>query len=238
MIGSILNATGIVIGGILGLSLKQPLSAANQAFFKLVLGALTVFLGLRLTWLSLEGPFLRGLKQLGIVVLALMLGKLTGRLLRIQKFSNRLGGFARARIEQSGQADANRFSDGFNTCVALYCAAPLAVLGAVSEGLSGYYLPLVVKAVMDGLATMSFAVSFGWGVILSALPVLAWQGTITLAAKGLAPLLGIEMLNSINATVGLLVFSVALVMLELKKIELADYLPSLAFAPLLTWLLK
>lgn len=239
MIGTILNAAGIVIGGIIGLAMKKPLSAANQSFLKVALGAFTVFYGLRLSWLSLNGTFLQMLQQLAIVLLALILGKFTGRLLHLQKASNRLGQFARVSFEQRVSVAPHRVSDGLNTCAVLFCAAPLAVLGAVQEGLSDYYPTLLIKAVMDGLATMAFAAAFGWGVILSALPVLAWQGTITLLTQYAAPFLDSHgLINSINATGGLLVFSVALVMLGLKKIELADYLPSLAFAPLLTWLLN
>ncbi len=79
---------------------------------------------------------------------------------------------------------------------------------------------------------------FGWGVVLAALPVLAFQGTITLAcAQWLRPWLEAHSLvDSANAVGGLLVFCVALIILELKRLELADYLPSLAFAPLLTWI--
>jgi uncharacterized protein len=76
---------------------------------------------------------------------------------------------------------------------------------------------------------------FGWGVLFSLVPVVAYQGTITLGARALAPHLQLQLIDSINATGGLLVFSVALVILEIKKVELADYLPALAVAPLLTW---
>jgi uncharacterized membrane protein YqgA involved in biofilm formation len=89
---------------------------------------------------------------------------------------------------------------------------------------------------IDGLATMAFVGSFGWGAILAVVPVVAYQGSITLAAKFVAPWLNDPaMLNSVNATGGLLVFCIALIILELKKVELADYLPSLAWAPLITW---
>jgi len=110
----------------------------------------------------------------------------------------------------------------------------------VQDGLSGYYYPLAVKAVMDGLATLGFALLFRWGVLFAALPVLAFQGTLTLlCAQFLKPFLEAHSLvDSANAVGGLLVFSVALVILELKKIELADYLPSLIFAPLLAWLTR
>jgi uncharacterized membrane protein YqgA involved in biofilm formation len=84
---------------------------------------------------------------------------------------------------------------------------------------------------------MAFVATFGWGVILAVIPVVAYQGTITLCARLLAPYLQSNaLIDSINATGGLLVFSIALVILEIKRVDLADYLPSLAYAPLLTWL--
>jgi len=107
----------------------------------------------------------------------------------------------------------------------------------IVTGLLGNYRTLALKSVMDGLATVAFAKVFGWGVLLSVIPVVAYQGTITLLAKLLEPYLrNPALLDSINATGGMLVFCIALIILELKKIELADYLPSLAFAPLITWL--
>lgn len=236
--GTVLNVAGILIGGAIGLTRRKPLPPTAESFFKVWLGAFTVFVGLRLTWLSLNGSLPQVLKQLLIAVLALMLGKIAGRLLRLQKMSNRLGQAARECIAGTSSAGPRRLSDGFKTCTALFCAAPLGILGSVQDGLSGYLYPLAAKAVMDGLATLSFVGLFRWGVMLSALPVLALQGTITLAcAYFLKPFLAAHgLLDSVNAVGGLLVFCVALVMLGLKKIELADYLPSLAFAPLLTWI--
>lgn len=237
MIGTILNAAGIVIGGCFGLVRRKPLSPAKESFFRVTLGAFTVFYGLRLTWLSLNGPFLRILKQVVIAVLALMLGKLIGRLLHLQKMSNRLGRIARQKIMDAKPQDPYRASEGFKTCALLFCAAPLGILGAVQDGLAGYFYPLAVKAVIEGLAAMGFVPVFGWGVLVAALPVLTFQGSITLGAHFVEPFLRAHnLVDSVNAAGGLLVFSVALVILDLKKIELADYLPSLAVAPLIAWL--
>src|SRR6266404_5848631 len=237
MIGTFLNVAGILVGGVVGLAWRKGLSPGRESMFKVLLGAFTVFYGLRLTWTSLNGSPLQILKQLFIVVVALMIGKLTGQLLRLQKLSNRIGQMARERIANSPDKPRS-MGDGFKICSALFCAAPLGILGAVQDGLSDYYYPLGVKGVMEGLATMGFVPLFGWGVMLAALPVLAFQGTITLGcAEFLKPFLASHgLIDSINAAGGLLVFSVALVILELKKIELADYLPSLIFAPLITWL--
>jgi uncharacterized membrane protein YqgA involved in biofilm formation len=238
MIGTIANVCGILAGGIAGLLRCKPLSPARESFFKVAIGAFTVYYGLRLTWLSVNGSFLQILKQLLVAIVALMLGKLMGRLLHLQKFSNRLGHAARERIVAASNHKTSP-GDGFKACAVLFCAAPLGILGAAQDGLTspGYFYPLIVKGVMDGLATFGFVGIFGWGVILAALPVLAFQGSITLVCQHvIEPFLRArDLVDPVNAAGGLLVFSVALVILELKRIELADYLPALAFAPLLAW---
>jgi uncharacterized protein len=239
MVGTILNAVGILVGGIVGMVRRKPLIPSTEAFFKVTLGAFTVFYGLRLTWLSLNGSLFQSLKQLLIAVLALMLGKLVGQLLRLQKMSNYLGCAARAHIAAATPSDPLRAGKGFKTCSALFCAAPLGLLGAVQLGLTqDYAYPLGIKAVMDGLAMIGLVRLFGSGAMLSALPVLALQGGVSEGcSRFLKPVLeSHDLLNALNAVGGLLVFSVALVILGLKKIELADYLPSLVFAPLIAWL--
>jgi len=240
MIGTILNVAGILIGGLAGLGRRRPLSPATESNLRVILGAFTVYYGLRLTWLGLGGSFGHILKQVFIAVLALIIGKLAGQSLRLQQMSNHLGRKARQRIDAARPEDPRRGSEGFKACAALFCAAPLGVVGALEDGLSEYFYPLGVKAAMDGLATMSFVLAFGRGAMLSALPVLALQGTLTLVCRQfLKPFLETHNLaDSVNAVGGLLVFSVALVILGLKRIHLADYLPSLVFAPLLTWLWK
>jgi len=235
--GTIINAAGIILGGVAGLTVHKQLSMPTQQVLKIALGALTIYVGLKLTYNSLGPGFLLALKGLGIVVLALMLGRLTGRLLHLQKGLNHLGQYAKQRMAQAGAAGSNRFSEGFITCTVLFCLAPIATIGAVQDGLSGYWQTLGVKAFIDGLAAMAFVTTFGWGVLVSVIPVVAYQGTIWLAARVLAPYLSnYSLLDSVNATSGLLVFSIALLILNFRKVEVADYLPSLAFAPLITWL--
>jgi len=108
--------------------------------------------------------FLRGLL---VLVLALMFGRLTGRLLHIQKGLNRLGQYASRRFSQVKPEDPNRFNEGFVVCALLFCAGPLGPIGAVQDGLTGNWEPLAVKMVMDGLAAMGFVSVFGSGVALA-----------------------------------------------------------------------
>jgi uncharacterized protein len=237
MTGSILNAIGILAGGILGLILARQFTASTQIGLRGLMGIITVVVGLHMTWAGFSGNFFPIFKQVVIMILSLMLGRIIGRLLHIQQGLNLLGQYATKRFEAVRPDDPNRWSEGFTVCTLLFCAGPLGPIGAVQDGLLGNWRPLAIKMVMDGLAAMGFVSIFGWGVLLSALPVLAYQGTITLLVHRLEPLLREHaLLDSVSAVGGMLVFCVALIVMEMKKIQLGDYLPSLAVAPLITWL--
>jgi len=237
MLGTLLNVIAILIGGSIGLVRAKTLKADQELYLKIVLGAFTVFYGLRLTWLSLNGSPLQVLKQLLIVILGMALGKLLGRLLGLQRFSNHLGQSARKLMEGKSERP---MAAGFRACTILFCAAPLGILGAVQDGISGYFYPLAIKAVIEGLAAMGMAVVFRWGAVLSAIPVLAWQGTIAMSCQVfLRPFLERHgLIDPLNAVGGMLVFSVALIILGIKKLQIADYLPSLIIVPTLSWLLR
>jgi len=241
MTGAFLNACGILIGALLGLAQRAPLSASTQHFFRRALGAAAAFLGLRLVWLHVNGTFWPCTKQLLIALLALTLGNWTGRLLRLQKNSNRLGRFA-SRAIASAQTGAAPHSAGqsFIACTILFCAAPLGLLGAVTEGVSGDYYLFAAKAVMDGLAMTGFVKMVGWPTALAAFPVYALLGGLTLACHAYGkPLLEAPgLMDSVNTVAGLIACTIALVILEARKVELTNYLPALAIAPLLTWLMR
>jgi uncharacterized membrane protein YqgA involved in biofilm formation len=239
ILGTLVNAAAIVLGAVFGLIRSRPIAPENQAFLKIVLGTAVIVAGLRLTWASVNGSLKQILWQVVLVIVSMMLGKLTGRLLRLQTLSNRLGKFARERIAAVRPGHPGTPADGVNVCAALFCAAPLGILGAVSEALGGGPLPLCIKALMDGLAAAGFVMLFGWTVALSALPVLAFQGMISLTVLQFAQpaLQAHNLTDPVNATSGLLIFCVSLLIFEVRRIELADYLPSLLWAPLLTlWL--
>jgi len=240
MIGTILNVAGIMIGGIVGLTRSKVLPLATESYLKIVLSVFTVFYGLRLTWLSLNGSAIQILKQCVILVVALIAGRLMGRLLRFQRISNHFGKQAQERMLQGQRGDENRVSAAFKTSAVLFCLAPLGIVGAITDGLSTYFYPLAIKAAIDGFAAMGLVLTLGWGVLLAVVPVLALQGTIGLVCSHLLqPFLAAHgLLDPVNSVAGVLVFCVSLIMLGLKRAELTDYLPSLAIAPLLAWLFR
>ena len=246
MLGTLLNVGGILVGSAIGLSGRHGLSAQRESFFKITLAVFAAYCGLRLVWQGLGGTPGHVLKQILLLMLALIIGNIAGRLLHLQQLSNRVGQNAREQISLASSGTTKRIDAGFKTCAALFCASPLGIVGAIADGLSlaapgaagsENVGPLAIKAVMDGLAAMGFAGLFGWSVILSVIPVLTLQGTLSLfCQRVLGPVL-VEhaLMGSVQAGAGLLVLCVALVMLGLKKIPLADYLPTLLVAPLLAW---
>jgi uncharacterized membrane protein YqgA involved in biofilm formation len=236
MTGPILNAVGIVVGGIGALIARKPIPALYQSALKIVLGVFTVWFGLNLAWSGINGSIAQAAKELGIVLLAMTLGKMTGKLLRLQKLSNFVGQYASSVL--AAPAGDKPVGDSFAMATALFCAAPLTVLASVQEGLAGFSPLFLVKAATDGLATYAFCTTLGWGAIVSAIPVLAFEEALIRGTQWLEPILHERpwpLIDSINAVDGLLIFCVAMIILELKKIRVADYYPSLVFAPLLAW---
>ena len=240
VIGAFLNATGILLGSLFGLARRGPPSVRAQVFFRNAIGAFTVFFALHLVWLSVNGTFLSCLKQIVLALFAILLGNLLGKLLGLQKMSNRLGRYATRLLSSADTDSPRKMADGFCACTILFWAAPLGLLGAVADGLSGYYYLLAAKGVMDGLAMTSFVRMFRWPAAMSAIPVFALLGFITLVCQLYAkPFLETrQLVDSVNAAAGLAACAVALVIFEVRKVELANYLPSLAIAPLLASLLK
>ncbi len=236
MIGTFINVGAIFVGGSVGLLVRKELSPRAQLRLKLLLGVFIIYAGLSTAFHAMHGPLIHFVKQVVVVGLALVFGNLIGRALKLQKGVNYLGRWARIRFESSlTTPDApHRVSEGFVTCTLLFCVGPMAILGSLQDGLSGKIDTLVLKSVLDGLASLAFVRTFGWGVLLSAIPVLAYQGSITLGARAIQPFLAdVEMMNALNATGGLLVLCISMLVLDVRKVPIANYLPSLPLAALL-----
>lgn len=234
VVGTVVNAAAIVTGGVIGLSAKRELSLRHQFFLRTLLGVLAMYTGFRSVWMCVEGSPGRVAAQFGLALLALVLGNWIGKSLGFQRQANELGRYARDRFARAQKSRQRDFSEGFVTCSILFCVGPMGVLGAAQEGLQGDPRTLLVKSALDGLAALAFARVFGAGVLMAALPVLALQGAITLAARWLSTMLRSPALfDGLGVTGGLMVAAAALIILEVRKVPLADYLPALILGPLL-----
>lgn len=184
-----------------------------------VLGLVCVPLGLSMT--------LKGEKFLALL-LSLVAGGIVGELLRLE---DRLERFSR-KIESRMRAEENTFAPGFLAATLLFCIGPMTIMGPLEDGLGKTPHILYTKSLLDGTASIALAASLGIGVPFSAFSILLVQGSITLLARFLAPLLSEVLVREMTATGGVLILGIALRLLNLKKIRVANLLPSLGFVPL------
>jgi hypothetical protein len=113
----------------------------------------------------------------------------------------------------------------------------MAILGSIQDGLGGDFRLLAIKSMLDGFASIAFAASLGWGVLLSAVPILLYQGTITIFAHLLSSVLTEPLIVEMTATGGLIIVGISFRLLNLKELRLANFLPALALAPLIAVLI-
>jgi uncharacterized membrane protein YqgA involved in biofilm formation len=238
MNGAFLNALGILLGALFGLARRAPLAARTQAFYRAALGVFTLFAGARLVADPLGPGFLTALTRLLIGLLAVILGCWTGKLLGLQKMSNWLGRRAGGVLAAAAAHPPGRPGAGLAACVVLFGVAPLGWLGAVEAGLTGRFYLLAAKALMDALAMAGFVKWFGWLPALSAFPVLALFGAVAWGCEQVAaPFCQAHHLaGAVTAATGWIACAVSLVIFEVRRVELANYLPALVLAPLLEWL--
>ena len=241
-LGTFINGVCILVGGMIGLWLRRRISAGVQLKFRYFLALITVVAASGMIYKGIEGSeagFGNIFVRFGIVFVALIVGALVGRLLGVQKKLNRLGAYARERLAESDEPEKG-LSEGFVTCTILFCVGPMSLVGPIEDGLGkGVPYALLAKSAMDGIATLAMVPRFGWGVMLAVIPVVSLQGTVTLLARSFEPLKdNPELIASISLTGGMMVMTIVLVILEIRKVPLADYLPALIVAPLMaSWLL-
>jgi uncharacterized membrane protein YqgA involved in biofilm formation len=122
-------------------------------------------------------------------------------------------------------------SEAFFDASLLFCVGPLAVVGAIQDGLTGNYEALATKALLDGFASIALAATLGWGVALSALSVLIYQGALSLGSTLFEDALQGEALAALTSAGGVLIIGISLKLLEVTDVKVGNFLPALLFAP-------
>ena len=134
--------------------------------------------------------------------------------------------------------DSLYFIKGFFTTSLLFVIGPMAILGSIQDGLSGDYELLAIKSILDGFAAMAFASIFGVGVLFSVIVILGFQGGISLLAVQIQSVFNEAMVNEMTAVGGVILLGIAISsLLEIKKIRVGNFLPSLAIAPIIVAIL-
>lgn len=169
-----------------------------------------------------------------VVLGSVLLGGIAGSLLHLERRVEDLGAALQARLSRGASGpERQRFVEGFVVASLVFCTGPLTILGSLEDGLGRGAEQLYLKAALDGFAAIAFAASFGWGVGASALTVLVVQGGLTLVGVGLGDVLPEAHLAAVTAVGGLLLVGVALRLLRIREVPVADLLPALLVAPLL-----
>lgn len=164
-------------------------------------------------------------------IVAIVLGGLIGEALGLEDRLEGLGDRLRRRFARGDEAAPSQFVEGFVTASLVFCVGPLAILGAIQDGLGIDSQLLLVKSAMDGLVAVVFAATLGWGVAFSALSVLVYQGAFTVAAGAADRVLTDRMVLELTATGGVMLVGIALRLLDVRAVRVASYLPALVIAP-------
>lgn len=228
-LGTIANTTAIIIGSLLGIFVGQRLSNRIQNIMVRAIGLAVIGIGIKM--------FLES-KQIVIVLFGLAAGGIIGELINIDAFLEKFG----TKIKTAIKTESSTFLEGFVTTSLLYCVGPMAILGSIADGLNGQHDILFTKSILDGITAIAFAASLGVGVLFSSLPVLIYQGAITVLALFLGNLFTAPMMSELTATGGLLLAGIGINLLGVftggNKLPIGNLLPSIIFAPLFVWLCK
>ena len=242
--GTMVNASTVLVGSGAGVLLGGWLSARTRSVVTDGLGLVTLLIA-GLSASAVSDPRLAAAvgddAPLLVVLGAVLIGGILGSLLRIEDRLEDVGQILRRRLapgaDSASAASRERFIEGFVTASLVFCVGPLTVLGSLSEGLGEGSEQLLLKATLDGFASMAFAASLGWGVAASAVSVVAVQGSLTALGAALGSFVPEAHIAAMTATGGLLLVGVSLRLLQLKPLPVGDLLPALVVAPLLVQLI-
>ena len=238
---TIINVLAILIGTAAGILIGNRLSDKTSrvvtdglGLVVLVLGGLNVISLLDSEFISAVGP---GIPLL-IVIGAILIGGIVGSGLKIEQRLENFGALIQKRFAGKGsKGTKEKFITGFVNASLVFTIGPLAILGALSDGLGQGIEQLATKSILDGFASLAFAASLGWGVALSAIPVGIWQGLLTLLAFTVGSVMSAPVIAAITATGGVLLLGVGLRLLQLRQVAVGNMLPALVVAPVLTLIL-
>jgi uncharacterized protein len=251
--GTFINIIAILMGGTLGMVFGARLPERIRQTVIAGLGLFTAVIGIQMTFKT---------QQALVVLGALLIGGVLGEWMRLEERLSKLGEWLEQRFTTKDspalvlQAEAltnptpghagtaqesaqtakggSRFVRGFLTASLVYTIGPMAILGAIQDGLTGDFSLLAIKSVMDGFASLAFASSLGVGVLFSSLVILVYQGGISLLAAQAQAWFTTAMMNEMTATGGVLLLGLAISsLLEIKPIRVGNFLPALAVAPLI-----
>ena len=231
MLATVINVILVLIGSAAGLLFKNLISDKLTS-------ALTCALNLCVLGIGISS--LTGTQDMLCVIVCMVIGTVIGHAADIERRLEGAGDFLKARLVK--RDSGSRFTEGFVTAFLLYCVGAMAITGSIEAGLNHNYKIIISKGVLDGVTSVSFAATMGIGVAFSTVPMLLYQGGITLLAGWIGPYLPKAVITEMSAVGGALIVAIAINMLELgrEKINVGNMLPAIflpiVYIPLADWI--
>ncbi len=222
MIGTLVNTVTVVVGSILGILLRSRLPKRATDIVFQVMGIFTIYLGIRM---ALDG------QSILLMILSLVIGSIIGQTIGVQALLDRVAAYLQTKVGGEG----SHFVQGFITASLLFCTGSMVILGAIEEGSGRTPTLYFTKAIMDGTTSIVLAASFGRGVLLSAPFILLTQGLLTVAFFYFGDFLPEIVITQIGAVGGVILLGLGLTILEIKKLAIANMLPALVVAGILSY---
>jgi uncharacterized membrane protein YqgA involved in biofilm formation len=237
-LGTLINVVAIIVGTVIGVLVGNRLSEKTSRVVTDGLGLVVLVLGGLNVISLLDEEFIAAVGQgipLLVVIGAILIGGIIGSALKIEQRLEQLGTSLQKKFAGKGTKDSKeKFITGFVNASLVFTIGPLAILGALSDGLGQGIEQLATKSILDAFASLAFAASLGWGVALSAIPVGLWQGLITVMAFSVGAVVSAPIISALTATGGVLLLGVGLRLLQLRQVAVGNMLPALIVAPVLT----
>lgn len=222
MIGTLVNAAAVIAGGTIGMLFNKNMPERIKSIYFQAVGLFTLAIGISMVY---------NMQHILIVVSSLAIGALLGEWLNLEEGAERLSNYLKTKF----RIGSEKFSEGFITAFLLYCIGSMTILGAIQEGTGGSSDLLLTKSLMDGFSSIVLASAFGFGVLVSAIPLLVFQGSITLLAMYASSFFTPEIIHGLSNVGGILLMGLAINILEIKKLRIMNMLPALIVVALLLW---
>lgn len=237
-LGTVINAVAIFIGTTVGILLNKYIPKRLQHTVMSGIGLAVCFIGISgvISKMLYVDNGVLGTKDTMLMVASMVIGAFIGELLNIEKRLEAFGDFCKKRIKS--KSENSRFTEGFVSASLLFCVGAMAIIGSLEDGLKGDYTTLFAKSLMDGTVSIFFAATMGAGVYLSILPVLLYQGAITLLAGAIEPYLSDTLINQLSLVGSVLIFAIGINMLNDKKIKIGNLLPAVLVPVIYNFILK
>jgi uncharacterized protein len=227
--GTLLNVVTVLVGTVIGLLIGARMSARMQDSLTTGLGFFTILISISMGLAIFTDPLAEPGDDLAVLA-AVLAGVIIGEALRLHDGLEWLGGWFQRRLASDEQP--SRIAEGFVTASLVFCVGPLTILGSLENGLTGDVRLLAIKSLLDGVASIAFAAALGPGVALSAITVLVIQGSIAGAAFLISDVMDARTILAISSAGGIILLGVAMRLLDLKQVRVANFLPALVLAPI------